>query len=108
VLDNALEASPRWVGLSAIHLDDTLSLAVEDIGPGFNPEMLAQLGTPYQSSKGRPGGGLGLFLAANVARTLGGGVAASNRPEGGAIVRLTLPLAALKLDDEEEPKSNGR
>ncbi|HWZ48538.1 MAG TPA: ATP-binding protein [Herbaspirillum sp.] len=108
VLDNALEASPRWVGFSAIHRDDTLSLAVEDIGPGFAPEMLAQLGTPYQSSKGRPGGGLGLFLAANVARTLGGSISASNRPEGGAMVKITLPLTALMLDDEEEPKSNGR
>ena len=33
--------------------------------------MLAQLGKPYQSTKGRPGGGLGLFLVVNVARTPG-------------------------------------
>ena len=43
-------------------------------GPGFAPEMLAQFGKPYQSSKGRPGGGLGLFLVVNVVRTLGGSV----------------------------------
>ena len=61
--------------------------------------MLAQLGKPYQSSKGRPGGGLGLFLVVNVARTLGGSVTARNRPEGGAVVTLTLPLAAITLDD---------
>jgi two-component system sensor histidine kinase RegB len=102
VLDNALEASPRWVGLSAAHDGDALTLTVTDVGPGFAPEMLAQFGKPYQSSKGRPGGGLGLFLVVNVARTLGGSVTARNRPEGGAVVTLTLPLAAITLDEDEE------
>ena len=48
--------------------------------------MLAQLGKPYQSSKGRPGGGLGLFLVVNVARTLGGTSRRTIRPKGGAEV----------------------
>jgi len=99
VLDNALEASPRWVGLEAARDGDWLSLTVSDAGPGFAPEMLAQLGKPYQSSKGRPGGGLGLFLVVNVARTLGGSVSARNRPEGGAAVTLRLPLAAITLEE---------
>ena len=72
---------------------------MSDAGPGFAPEMLAQLGKPYQSSKGRPGGGLGLFLVVNVARTLGGSVSARNRPEGGAAVTLRLPLAAITLEE---------
>ena len=59
--------------------------------------MLAHFGKPYQSTKGRPGAGLGLFLVANVARTLGGSVAARNREEGGAMVTLTLPLAGDNL-----------
>jgi two-component system sensor histidine kinase RegB len=99
VLDNALEASPRWVGLEAAREGEWLRLTVSDAGPGFAPEMLAQLGKPYQSSKGRPGGGLGLFLVVNVARTLGGSVSAENRPEGGAAVTLRLPLAALTLEE---------
>ena len=100
VLDNALEASPRWIRLEAARDDDSLILTVTDAGPGFAPGMLAQFGKPYQSSKGRPGGGLGLFLVVNVARTLGGSVAARNRPEGGASVTMTLPLAAIVLDRE--------
>ncbi len=102
VLDNALEASPYWIGLDATREADTLTLTITDTGPGFAPEMLAHLGKPYQSSKGRPGGGLGLFLVVNVARTLGGSVAAYNRPEGGAVVTLKLPLAALMLETDED------
>jgi two-component system sensor histidine kinase RegB len=33
-----------------------------------------------------------------VVRKLGGGVAARNRPEGGATVTVSLPLAALAMD----------
>jgi two-component system sensor histidine kinase RegB len=105
VLDNALEASPRWISLDVGRDADSLILTVTDAGPGFAPAMLAQFGKPYQSSKGRPGGGLGLFLVVNVARTLGGSVAASNRPEGGASVTVRLPLAAITLEDSgsDEP-----
>ena len=108
VLDNALEASPHWVGLTAAHDGDALTLTIMDAGPGFAPEMLAQFGKPYQSTKGRPGGGLGLFLVVNVARTLGGSVSAMNRPEGGAVVTLTLPLAAITLEEDDEDPSDGR
>ncbi|WP_184525603.1 ATP-binding protein [Variovorax sp. Sphag1AA] len=108
VLDNALEASPQWVGLTAAHDGDALTLTVSDVGPGFAPEMLAHFGKPYQSSKGRPGGGLGLFLVVNVARTLGGSVTARNRPEGGAVVTLTLPLAAITLEEDEEEDDGHR
>ncbi|MGV8804273.1 MAG: ATP-binding protein [Polaromonas sp.] len=97
VLDNALEASPGWVGLTATDDADTLKLTVTDAGPGFAPAMLAHFGTPYQSTKGRTGGGLGLFLVVNVARTLGGSVTACNLPQGGAIVTISLPLAAITL-----------
>lgn len=100
VLDNALEASPGWVGLEVVRDDDTLVLTVTDEGPGFAPEMLERLGRPYQSSKGRPGGGLGLFLVVNVVRTLGGQVSARNRPEGGARVTLALPLSAITLEED--------
>jgi two-component system sensor histidine kinase RegB len=101
LLDNALEASPRWLRLDAERIGEALVLTVIDAGPGFPPAMLAQFGKPYHSSKGRPGAGLGLFLVVNVARTLGGSVAAVNRPDGGASVTLTLPLAEITLDETD-------
>ena len=101
VLDNAFEASPRSVSLDVCRQGDTLIMQIIDKGPGFALAMLSQIGKPYQSSKGRPGSGLGLFLVVNVARKLGGTVSARNREEGGALVELTLPLAAISLDEEE-------
>jgi len=100
VLDNALEASPGWVRFKVTRAGDLLTMTVSDAGPGFAPDMLARFGKPYQSTKGRPGAGLGLFLAANVARTLGGSVVAVNLEGGGAVVTLTLPLAAITLQEE--------
>ena len=77
-------------------------VVVADAGPGFEPGILQRLGTPYNSSKGRPGGGLGLFLSVNVARTLGGRLQAENRPQGGAVVTVTLPLAAIAIEDPDD------
>ena len=113
VLDNALEASatqphtPPNIHLDVTQLGGELVLHCTDHGPGFASAMLAQLGKPYNSSKGRPGGGLGLFLVVNVARTLGGRVAATNQPEGGASVIIHLPLAAMTLDDPGHPDKQG-
>lgn len=101
VLDNALEASPAWLELEVTQRDDWLHLAIADDGPGFSATMLAQFGTPYLSTKGRAGGGLGLFLSVNVARTLGGTLTVRNRPEGGALVQLSLPLSAIAFNLEQ-------
>ncbi|KAA0972699.1 HAMP domain-containing histidine kinase [Aureimonas fodinaquatilis] len=95
VLDNAFDVSPHWIELTAMRNNGHVVIAISDAGPGFDNEMLAEFGRPYRSSKNRTGSGLGLFLVVNVLRKLGGSVTAANRPEGGAIVTLTLPLAAL-------------
>ncbi len=97
VLDNALEASPDWLRMEVRRENDALIFTVADSGHGFDPTILSRIGEPYQSTKGRPGSGLGLFFVINVARKLGGHVTASNRDEGGAVVQLILPLAAIML-----------
>lgn len=93
VLENAREASPGQVTLTATRDDDALQVTVSDRGEGFAPDQLARLGKPIQSDKG-PGHGVGLFLTANVARKLGGRLDVENR-ERGAAVTLTLPLATI-------------
>jgi two-component system sensor histidine kinase RegB len=101
MLDNALEASPSWVGVMALLSGADLVVSVRDKGPGFAPEILANLGKPYHSTKGRPGSGLGLFLVVNVLRKLGGQLTVRNLAEGGALVEMTLPVAALEIPDEQ-------
>jgi two-component system sensor histidine kinase RegB len=98
VLDNALEAAPGGrILLEARGELGELVVLVRDEGPGFPPGVLARLGSPYASTKGAAGRGLGLFLAVNVARTLGGSIRAQNG-ETGAEVRITIPFAALTVD----------
>ncbi|WP_313002372.1 ATP-binding protein [Brevundimonas sp.] len=95
LLDNAHEAGAERMIIAAALDDDLLSVEFNDDGPGFAPDILDRVGQPYQSTKGRAGAGLGLFLLVNVMRKLGGGVVAANRRDGGGSVRLTLPLEAL-------------
>jgi two-component system sensor histidine kinase RegB len=98
VIDNAIEVSPGTVALTASREGEALVLDIADRGPGFAPEILETFGQPYRSTKGKPGGGLGLFLLVNVLRKLGGEANAENRLDGGARVRIVLPLAALAME----------
>ena len=102
VLDNAAEVSPDWTSFTALRDGDMLVIEIADRGPGFTREMLENFGQPYRSTKGRPGGGLGLFLLVNVLRKLGGGATVSNRDEGGALVRIFLPISSLARDSGEK------
>ncbi|MXO65619.1 sensor histidine kinase [Altererythrobacter endophyticus] len=98
IIDNAAEASPGWISISARKDETMLYLTVEDRGPGFSEEILASFGHPYRSTKGKPGGGLGLFLLVNVLRKMGGQAQAENREQGGARVFMELPLKALAYE----------
>ena len=99
LLDNAREAGATYIDMLVSRDNRWLHVAVRDNGPGFTEEMLADVGKPYRSSKGKQGGGLGLFLVVNVVRKLGGRVNASNSAEGGAMILLRLPLATLALEE---------
>lgn len=99
LLDNAVEAQARSITLVALRDGDMVRLSVRDDGNGFDANVLAAIGKPYNSSKDRQGAGLGLFLATNVLRTLGGTIEVVNRAEGGAETTLVLPVAALALED---------
>ncbi|MET0248635.1 MAG: ATP-binding protein [Sphingobium sp.] len=100
LLDNAREAGASRIDMIVGRDAHGLNILVLDDGRGFSAEMLADLGKPYRSSKGREGGGLGLFLVVNVVRKLGGSVDARNAADGGAMVTLSLPFATLGLGRE--------
>ena len=95
LLENAAAESPAGIQLAAEVDGERLIVSVLDRGQGFDDDQLRRAGQLYQSSKG-PGHGLGLFLATNVARRLGGSLEVANRPDGGASVQLLLPLASTR------------
>ena len=99
LLTNALEAL-EGVRPAAIELRTRLveqggapaaMVTVTDNGPGFQPEMLGRVFDPYVTSKPR-GTGLGLAIVKKIVEDHGGRIEAENRPEGGARVRVMLPL----------------
>ena len=70
---------------------------VTDCGPGVPPDSLEKLFQPFyrlDDARGRLTGGVGLGLAITerAVRFHGGTVAAHNRPEGGLLVEIRLPL----------------
>lgn len=69
-----------------------LEITVADTGPGFSPEALERGLDPFFTTKGGGGSGLGLSMVYDHARLMGGTVRLANRPEGGALVTLRLPL----------------
>ena len=70
-----------------------VQLQVSDNGPGFSADVLQHSFEPYVTSKAR-GTGLGLAIVKRIVEEHAGQVEADNRPQGGAVVRITLPLQA--------------
>ncbi|AXA44648.1 sensor histidine kinase [Rhizobium leguminosarum] len=68
------------------------ALCVADTGNGIPEERLSSIFEPFFTTK-QAGTGLGLSIARAIVETYGGKISACNRPEGGAIFRVVLPLA---------------
>ncbi|WP_236619837.1 PAS domain-containing sensor histidine kinase [Candidatus Synechococcus spongiarum] len=101
LLDNALRYSPDHSAIQVKIVADRnwLKLDVEDQGSGFSETDLQHAFERFyrgDASRARAsslsGSGLGLAIVQQIATTHGGKVRALNRPEGGASVRLTLPM----------------
>lgn len=101
VVRNALKHAPASAevrietSIDAKHARYTLR--VLDRGPGVPAHELPSLFTPFfraTDARGTNGYGLGLAIAQRSIEAHGGTINASNRPEGGLAVVITLPLRA--------------
>ncbi len=99
LLTNALEALDG-VGSAKVEVSTRLessgdaeyvAVSVCDNGPGFPRELLGRVFDPYVTSKPK-GTGLGLAIVKKTIEEHGGRIDADNRPEGGARVRVVLPV----------------
>lgn len=70
---------------------ESAEIVVADDGPGFEAELLEHVFEPYVTSKPK-GTGLGLAIVKKLVEEHGGSIHAENRPEGGALIRVHLPI----------------
>jgi two-component system cell cycle sensor histidine kinase/response regulator CckA len=69
-------------------------IEVGDSGPGVPPAERERIFEPFVTTKPiGEGTGLGLFVCRNIVRGLGGEIAVMDRPGGGALFRVSLPVA---------------
>ncbi|MCK4510009.1 MAG: hypothetical protein KAU27_15780, partial [Desulfuromonadales bacterium] len=71
----------------------TLIVEIEDTGPGIAPQHLDKIFEPFFTTKEvGEGTGLGLSVSYSLVERMGGELTTGNRPEGGAIFTITIPL----------------
>ena len=97
LIDNALDAvrgqkNPHvgvWAGIVAGEIE----IRVSDNGGGIVDAAFDKMFEPFFSTKAvGEGTGLGLWISWSIAREHGGSIAAANRPEGGALFTVRLPV----------------
>jgi len=98
LLGNAVKFTDRGTVRLRVSCNEarTLAFTISDDGPGLSPEALARLfqfqGRP--GDNGKPGSGLGLFIARQLSRQMGASLRIANRPGGGAEAELLFPQDA--------------
>jgi signal transduction histidine kinase len=77
---------------------EAAELVVEDNGPGFPPDIGSRVFDRFVKGRHSPGHGLGLAFVNAVAQAHGGVASVSERPGGGAVITLSLPLHMLEAE----------
>jgi signal transduction histidine kinase len=89
---NANSAERAIVGRTMLVDDVTAEVSIEDSGPGIPADKLHELFEPFFTT--RDGGmGMGLSIARTIVEAHGGRIWADSERGGGAVFRLSLPLA---------------
>lgn len=109
LIENAVDFAQTTVTISLSWSPETVAMTIADDGPGFQSDVLEQLGTPYltrrsglragrktqQRTRRTEGGGLGLgvFIAKTLLERAGATITFENQtsPSSGAVVSITWP-----------------
>jgi len=97
ILNNAADASPDKITLKVTQTGHEIAISVIDNGDGLDSMIQTHAGKQAYSSKDQ-GLGLGLFLAHASIERLGGKIFLTNHDQGGAIVKVILPLTQQNLE----------
>ena len=117
LVDNAVKYSPLGgtVHVRLRRTGDFAALEVADEGVGIPADAGEDLFAPFFqagaiNTREYGGVGLGLYIVRQLAEAQGGTVSAANRPGGGAVVTVTVPLARLprpRPESDEAPAEVG-
>ncbi len=99
VLDNALKYSPgdSPIDIKAWQIANVVNIEIADRGIGIPPADISHVFDKFyrlQRPINVPGTGLGLYICKGIIEAHGGNIAARNRPGGGTIISITLPISA--------------
>jgi len=97
LIQNAVQAMDtttdrsRVLRLTTERRDHAISLAVQDSGPGIDPQQLGSIFDAFVTTKTQ-GMGLGLAICRVIIERHGGQISASSDGKNGALFRLVLPI----------------
>jgi two-component system sensor histidine kinase KdpD len=96
LVENAVKYTPAGspIEISAAEEGDNVRVEFADRGPGFAPGEEQHIFEKFYrgNTKGARGAGLGLAICRAIVRAHSGAVEAQNRPGGGAVIRIRLPI----------------
>jgi len=99
VLDNALKYSPddSPIDIKGWQIGNEVNIEIADRGIGIPPADISHVFDKFyrlQRPNNIPGTGLGLYICKGIIEAHGGNIAARNRPGGGTIISIILPISA--------------
>jgi two-component system sensor histidine kinase KdpD len=108
VLENAAKYTPphSHIGIVASLRERQIEIQVTDDGPGIPNGSEHMVFAKFYRTHAQgdvKGTGLGLAICSAIIEAHGGRIWAENRPEGGAIFSLVLPLKAVRSERAERP-----
>lgn len=98
LLGNARDAMPKGgdVTITCERINSDAVICVADTGPGIPPEVISRIFTPFYTTKGAKGAGLGLSVADSIVRAHHGSMWAESTPREGARFYVRFPLVEVK------------
>ncbi len=109
IADNAIKFTPSGsINIHASLCDDMLKVTIADTGMGISPENLRLIFDPFQQAENTltrdfGGAGLGLSIARDIARALGGDVMVASAPDQGSTFTITIDPGELNAEHPETP-----
>lgn len=98
LIGNAVSYARENVAVTAEGDAETITVTIQDDGPGFAPLTLQTIGQPYISTRQSRENhmGLGIFISVNLLEATGASLNFTNAHKGGAVISVSWPRSVLE------------